>query len=100
MSSTKFIKEFETQEMSKMMTYYRAVYNSVFPLYHILIKNYSYTYYKELVFLILEYLNLISFIFAKPVSLYHFIQVFIYSIWQSGIIIQVLNCSILQNIFI
>jgi len=72
MSSTKFIKEFETQEMSKMMTYYRAVFNSVFPLYHILIKNYSYTYYKELVFLILEYLNLISFIFAKPVSLYHF----------------------------
>ena len=99
MSSTKFIKEFETQEMSKMMSYYHAVFNSVFPLYHLLIKNYSYTYYKELVFLILEYLNLISFIFSKPVSLYYLIKHFL-SILQSGIIILVLNCLILQNIFI
>ena len=71
MSSFKFIKEFESYEISKISSYYRKIINSVFPLYHILIKNYSYTYYKELVFLILEYLNLISFIFSKPVSLYN-----------------------------
>ena len=96
MSSTKFIKEFETQEMSKMMTYYHAVFNSVFPLYHILIKNYSYTYYKELVFLILEYLNLISFIFAKPVSLYHFfISLYIQylAIWDNNTSTQLFNIT-------
>ena len=71
MSSSKFIKEFESHEMTQIASYYRTIFNSVFPLYHILIKNYSYTYYKELVFLILEYLNLISFIFSKPVSLYN-----------------------------
>ena len=71
MSSSKFIKEFESHEMSKIKSYYRTIINSVFPLYYMLIKNYSYTYYKELIFLILEYLNLISFIFSKPVSLYN-----------------------------
>ena len=52
MSSIKFIKEFETQEASKFMEYY------------------SYSYYKELILLIFEYLSLIAFIFYIPVSIY------------------------------
>ena len=68
MSSIKLIKELENQEMPIIITYYHAIFNSIFPLYHLLIKNYSYTYYKELVFLVLEYINLIAFIFSKPVS--------------------------------
>jgi hypothetical protein len=50
MSSTKFIKEFEAQEASKMMSYYSALFNSIFPLYDLLIKKYSYSFYKELFF--------------------------------------------------
>ena len=68
MSSTKFIKEFEAQEASKMMSYYSALFNSICPLYDLLIKKYSYSFYKELFFLVFEYLNLISFIFSKAVS--------------------------------
>ena len=99
MSSIKFIKEFETQEISLIMTYYHAIFNSVFPLYYMLIKNYSYTYYKELVFLILEYLNLISFIYSKPVSFIIYKSLFS-SFLKFGTIIQALSCLILQNIFI
>lgn len=69
MSSTKFIKEFETHEVSKLMSYYHSMFNSIFPLYHILLKNYSYSYYKELISLIIEYIPLIAFVFSKIVSL-------------------------------
>ena len=79
MSSTKFIKEFEAQEASKMMSYYSAIFNSIFPLYHLLIKKYSYSFYKELFFLVFEYLNLISFIFSKAVSFLLYIINFIVS---------------------
>lgn len=79
MSSHKFIKEFETHEVSKIMQYYRAVFNSIFPLYYILLKNYSYSFFKELIFLIFEYISLISFIFSKVVSLYFINNIFIVS---------------------
>ena len=69
MSSTKFIKEFETHEVSKLMSCYHSIFNSIFPLYHILLKNYSYSYYKELISLIIEYIPLIAFVFSKIVSL-------------------------------
>ena len=71
MSSNKFIKEFNAQETSTLMTYYRSIFNYIFPLYHLLLNNYSYSFYKEIIFLILEYLNLISFIFSKAVRLYY-----------------------------
>jgi hypothetical protein len=70
MSSNKFIKEFNAQETSTLMTYYRSIFNYIFPLYHLLLKHYSYSFYKELILLLYEYLNLISFIFSRPVSLY------------------------------
>ncbi len=70
MSSIKFIKEFETQEASKFMEYYHFIFQSLFPLYHLLLKHYSYSYYKELILLIFEYLSLIAFIFYIPVSIY------------------------------
>ena len=68
MSSYKFIKEFNSQEMSTLMTYYHSIFNYIFPLYHLLLKHYSYSFYKELILLLYEYLNLISFIFSRPVS--------------------------------
>ena len=77
MSSSKFIKEFEIQDMHKMMGYYRSIFNYIFPLYHILLKRYSYSFYKELIFLIYEYLILISFIFSEPVSLYYIYLIFL-----------------------
>ena len=76
MSSSKFIKEFEIQDMHKMMGYYRSIFNYIFPLYHILLKRYSYSFYKELIFLIYEYLILILFIFSEPVSLLYFFIIF------------------------
>ena len=71
MSSSKFIKEFEVQKISNFMNYYRSIFNYIFPLYHLLLNNYSYSFYKEIIFFILEYLNLISFIFSKAVRLYY-----------------------------
>ena len=76
MSSSKFIKEFEIQDMHKMMGYYRSIFNYIFPLYQILLKRYSYSFYKELIFLIYEYLILILFIFSEPVSLLYFFIIF------------------------
>ena len=93
MSSAKFIKEFETHDMSKRTSFYRSAFNKIFPLYHLLLKNYSYSYYKELIFMIFEYLSLISFIFSKAVSLYN-INIIIYSFFLFGIIILVGNCFI------
>ena len=36
-----------------------------------MLKHYSYSFYKEIFFLILEYVNLLIFLFAKPVSNNH-----------------------------
>ena len=69
MSSYKFIKEFNSQETSTIMTYYHSILNCIFPLYHLLLKHYSYSFYKELILLIYEYLSLLSFIFSQPVSI-------------------------------
>lgn len=68
MSSNKFIKEFNAQDMSTLLTYYRSIFNYIFPLYNLLLKHYSYSFFKELILLTLEYLNMISFIFSRPVS--------------------------------
>lgn len=63
-----FINELQDKKKSKLMKYYHSFFNSFFPLYYIMLKHYSYSFYKELFFLILEYLNLLKFLFRKPVS--------------------------------
>lgn len=69
MSSYKFIKEFNSQDISILMTYYHSIFNYIFPLYNLLLKHYSYSFYKELILLLYDYLNMISFIFSRPVSI-------------------------------
>ena len=64
----KFINAFDKNEISKFMTYYKSFFNYIFPLYYSMLKYYSYSFYNELFFLILEYLGLIMFIFQPPVS--------------------------------
>ena len=66
--SIKFINAFEKNEISKLMDYYQAFFNYIFPLYYTILKHHSYSFYKELFFLILEYLCLLMFIFQPPVS--------------------------------
>ncbi len=69
--TTKFINAFETNELSNIMIYYQSFFNLIFPLYYTMLKHYSYSFYKEIFFLILEYVNLLIFLFAKPVSNNH-----------------------------
>ena len=66
--SNKFINGFQDKKKSKFMKYYHAFINFFFPLYYIMLKEYSYSFYKEVFFLILEYLNLLKFLFRQPVS--------------------------------
>ena len=66
--SNKFINGFEDTKKSKLMKYYHSFFNYFFPLYYIMLKQYSSSLYKEIFFLILEYLNLLKFLFRKPVS--------------------------------
>ena len=66
--SNKFINGFQDKKKSKLMKYYHSFFNSFFPLYYIMLKQYSSSFYKEIFFLILEYLNLLKFLFRKPVS--------------------------------
>ena len=66
--NNKFINGFEDKKKSKLMKYYHSFFNSFFPLYYIMLKQYSSSFYKEIFFLILEYLNLLKFLFRKPVS--------------------------------
>jgi hypothetical protein len=63
-----FINGLQDKKKSKLMKYYHSFFNFFFPLYYIMLKHYSYSFYKELFFLILEYLNLLKFLFRKPVS--------------------------------
>ena len=66
--NNKFINGFEDKKKSKLMKYYHSFFNSFFPLYYIMLKQYSSSFHKEIFFLILEYLNLLKFLFRKPVS--------------------------------
>ena len=63
-----FINGFQDKKISKLMKYYHSFFSSFFPLYYIMLKQYSSSFYKEIFFLILEYLNLLKFLFRKPVS--------------------------------
>lgn len=68
-SINKLINEFENKEISKIMSYYHAFFDLIFPVYYTMLKYYSYSFYKESFFLILEHVNLLMFLFSKPVSL-------------------------------
>jgi hypothetical protein len=68
-SISKLINEFENKEISKMMSYYQAFFNLIFPVYYTMLKYYSYSFYKESFFLILEHVNLLMLLFSKPVSI-------------------------------
>ena len=71
--SSKFINGFQNNEYKKLMDLYLSFFSLLFPVYHMMLKYYIYSFYKELFFLILEYLNLIIFLFSEPVSkLYNF----------------------------
>lgn len=66
--SKKFINDFHQNEFKNMMKYYKSFLDIIFPLYHLMLKQYKYSFYKEYFFTIIEYLNLIIFIFSDPVS--------------------------------
>lgn len=68
LNSNKFINGFQDKEISKIMILYHSFLELIFPVYHIMLKHYFYSYYKELFFLILEYFILLMFLFSKPVS--------------------------------
>ena len=65
----KLINEFENKEISQMMNYYQSFFDLIFPVYYTMLKYYSYSFYKESFFLILEYVNLLLLLFNKPVSI-------------------------------
>jgi len=69
LSIDNLINEFENKEISRVMSYYQAFFNLIFPVYYIMLKYYSYSFYKESFFLILEHINLLMFLFSKPVSI-------------------------------
>jgi hypothetical protein len=72
-SSSVFLNAFEKNEESKIMNYYHAFFNFIFPVYHTMLKYYFYSFYTEIFFIILEYLNLMVFILSKPVrNIYYF----------------------------
>ena len=66
--SRKFISDFRQNEFKNIMNYYKSFLDIIFPLYHLMLKQYKYSFYKEYFFTILEYLYLILFIFSDPVS--------------------------------
>ena len=66
--SKKFINDLHQNEFKNMMKYYKSFLDIIFPLYHLMLKEYKYSFYKEYFFTIIEYLNLIIFIFSDPVS--------------------------------
>ena len=66
--SKKFIKDFQQNEFKKMMNLYKSFLDIIFPLYHLMLKNYKYSFYREYFFTIIEYLYLIVFTFSDPVS--------------------------------
>jgi hypothetical protein len=68
-SINKLINEYENKEISKMMNYYQSFFDLIFPVYYTMLKYYSYSFYKESFFLILEYVNLLLLLFNKPVSI-------------------------------
>ena len=66
--SKKFIKDFQQNEFKNMMNLYKSFLDIIFPLYHLMLKNYKYSFYREYFFTIIEYLYLILFTFSDPVS--------------------------------
>ena len=66
--SKKFIKDFQQNEFKNLMNLYKSFLDIIFPLYHLMLKNYEYSFYREYFFTIIEYLYLILFIFSDPVS--------------------------------
>ena len=86
----KLINEFENKEISKMMSYYQAFFELIFPVYYTMLKYYSYSFYKESFFLILEHVNLLMLLFSKPVSII-IIFVSINSLHLYGIIVLSIN---------
>ena len=66
--SKKYIKDFQQNEFKNMMNLYKSFLDIIFPLYHLMLKNYKYSFYREYFFTIIEYLYLILFTFSDPVS--------------------------------
>ena len=66
--SKKYIKDFQQNEFKNMMNLYKSFLDIIFPLYHLMLKNYKYSFYREYFFTIIEYLYLIIFTFSDPVS--------------------------------
>ena len=66
--SKKFIKDFQQNEFKNLMNLYKSFLDIIFPLYHLMLKNYKYSFYREYFFTIIEYLYLIIFTFSDPVS--------------------------------
>ena len=69
LSINKVVNELENKEISKVMNYYQAFFNLIFPVYYKMLKYYFYSFYKESFFLILEHVNLLMLLFSKPVSI-------------------------------
>ena len=67
-ASARFLNSFEKTEISKFMNYYHSFFNWIFPVYNAMLKHYYYSFHNELFFLILEYLNLLIFLFNRAVS--------------------------------
>ena len=66
--SKKYIKDFQQNEFKNLMNLYKSFLDIIFPLYHLMLKNYEYSFYREYFFTIIEYLYLILFTFSDPVS--------------------------------
>ena len=66
--SKNIFNDFHQNEFKNMMKYYKSFLDIIFPLYLLMLKEYKYSFYKEYFFTIIEYLNLIIFIFSDPVS--------------------------------
>ena len=66
--SKNIFNDFHQNEFKNMMKYYKSFLDIIFPLYHLMLKNYKYSFYREYFFTIIEYLYLIIFTFSDPVS--------------------------------
>ena len=66
--SKNIFNDFHQNEFKNMMKYYKSFLDIIFPLYHLMLKNYKYSFYREYFFTIIEYLYLILFTFSDPVS--------------------------------
>lgn len=66
--SKKYMKDFHKNEFKYLMNYYKSFLDIIFPLYHLMLNHYSYSFYKEYFFTIIEYIHLLIFIFSDPVS--------------------------------